>query len=80
MALQGHVKSVLSVAFSPTGYQMATGSEDNTARIWDLRKQACLYMLPAHESTVAMVGSNLFALAPAGTKRLDLPFKHLPDD
>ena len=79
MALQGHVKSVLSVAFAPTGYHMATGSEDNTARIWDLRKQACLYTLPAHESTVAMVGSILCAPVPAVTKRLDLPSKHLLD-
>lgn len=55
IVLEGHVKGILATAFSPNGYQMATGSEDNTARIWDLRKRACLYTLPAHQSTVSMV-------------------------
>lgn len=55
MVLEGHVKGVLSTAFSPNGFLMATGSEDNTARIWDLRKRACLYTLPAHQSSVASV-------------------------
>ena len=55
MVLEGHVKGVLSTAFSPNGYLMATGSEDNTARLWDLRKRSCLYTLPAHQSSVATV-------------------------
>ena len=55
MVLEGHVKGVLSTAFSPNGYLMATGSEDNTARVWDLRKRSCLYTLPAHQSSVATV-------------------------
>jgi len=32
---------------------MATGSEDNTCRIWDVRKRACLYTIPAHMSLVS---------------------------
>ena len=46
---------VLSVDFSPNGYQLATGSEDNSARIWDLRKRSCLYTIPAHQSLVSSV-------------------------
>lgn len=43
---EGHVKAVLSLDFSPNGYQLATGSEDNTARVWDLRKRGVLAILP----------------------------------
>lgn len=55
MVLDGHIKGILSTAFSPNGYQMATSSEDNTAKIWDIRKRVCLYTLPAHQSSVAHV-------------------------
>lgn len=32
----GHTSSVLSVAFSPDGTQLASGSYDNTIRLWDI--------------------------------------------
>jgi len=34
--LTGHTKPVQAVVFSPDGTQLATGSWDNTARLWDL--------------------------------------------
>ena len=42
---QGHINNVTSVAFSPDGQQLATGSRDNTARVWDMStsKQASVF-------------------------------------
>jgi U4/U6 small nuclear ribonucleoprotein PRP4 len=45
----------LGVSFSPNGYLVATGSEDNFCRIWDLRKKEMLYSIPAHKSLVSHV-------------------------
>lgn len=55
MLLHGHAREVLSIDFSPNGYQVATGSGDDTVRIWDMRKTSSLYTIPAHKSSVADV-------------------------
>ena len=34
--LEGHAESILAVQFSPDGKQLATGTGDNTVRVWDL--------------------------------------------
>lgn len=34
---------------------MATGSEDNTCKIWDLRRRACLYTIPAHMNLISQL-------------------------
>jgi WD40 repeat protein len=36
MTLYGHKGSVLSVAYSPNGWMLASGSEDGTAKIWEI--------------------------------------------
>ena len=33
---QGHSVFVTSIAFSPDGRHLATGSDDHTAKVWDL--------------------------------------------
>jgi U4/U6 small nuclear ribonucleoprotein PRP4 len=42
LPLQGHAKAILCMDFSPNGYTLATGSEDNTVRVWDLRGKKCV--------------------------------------
>ena len=38
---QGHTDLVNSVAYSSDGTQLASGSDDNTARIWDVASGEC---------------------------------------
>ncbi|PPQ90385.1 hypothetical protein CVT25_014677 [Psilocybe cyanescens] len=33
--LKGHTRSIRSVAFSPDGKQIVSGSDDNSVRVWD---------------------------------------------
>jgi len=48
---EGHTASVNSVAFSPDGSRMVTGSDDNTARVWS-RSGDVLYVLEGHAADV----------------------------
>ena len=41
--------------FLPNSYQVATGSADNTVKIWDLRRKTNIYTVPAHTKLVSDV-------------------------
>ncbi|WP_242040283.1 nSTAND1 domain-containing NTPase [Anabaena subtropica] len=53
--IRGHEKAVLSVAFSPDGQRIVSGSYDNTLRLWDVNGNSIGKPLMGHESGVHSV-------------------------
>ena len=54
---------VNSVSFSPDGTKVASGSDDNTVKLWDVTSGECLQTLEGHSSDVWSV-----SFSPDGTK------------
>ena len=54
-SLTGHTEAILSVAFSPDGTQLATGSGDTTVRIWDLNTETPQFTCQGHKNWVQIV-------------------------
>jgi WD40 repeat protein len=50
--LKGHTDRVGSIVFSPDGSTLASGSDDHTVRIWDIKSEQCLEILREHTSRV----------------------------
>ena len=53
--LQGHTSGVRSVAFSPDGKRIVSGSIDNTLKIWDAVSGEELQTLEGHTTSVYSV-------------------------
>ena len=51
---QGHQSSVISIAFSPDGKSILTGSDDTTAKLWDISGNL-LRTFQGHQSSVISV-------------------------
>ena len=49
MILQGHSDDVSSVAFSPDGKSLVSGSGDNTVKVWNLTDGTCTSTLKVSE-------------------------------
>ena len=55
LTLRGHSKFLYSVAWSPDGKWLATGSGDNTAKVWDAATGRELRTLSGHKEGVTSV-------------------------
>ncbi|HXP62261.1 MAG TPA: protein kinase [Dongiaceae bacterium] len=62
-SLRGHLGPVTSVAFSPDGHLIATGSEDQTAKVWEAASGKGLLTLKGHGARV-----NSVAFSPDGRR------------
>src|SRR5258708_1836512 len=63
VTLRGHSLALASVAYSPDGKYLATGSYDKTAKVWDTNTNRELITLVGHQGTVEAV-----AFSPDGTR------------
>ena len=61
--LEGHSGIVRSVAVSPYGSRIVSGSEDKTIKIWDATNGNCLYTLRGHTKRI-----NTVDFSPDGSK------------
>ncbi|KAG7209018.1 hypothetical protein KM043_015184 [Ampulex compressa] len=62
-SLEGHKEAVISVAFSPNGNHLASGSGDTTVRFWDIYTQTPHFTCEGHKHWVLCI-----AWSPCGTK------------
>ncbi|MBQ2304165.1 MAG: hypothetical protein II256_07095 [Bacteroidales bacterium] len=53
--LTGHSSYVFSVAYSPDGTKIVSGSRDNTVKIWNANTGQCLQTLKGHSDWVVSV-------------------------
>lgn len=69
--LEGHTKPVTSISVNPAGTLLASGSEDGTVRIWDVKKRVTVKTLSENATLVAYSpDGNLLATASAGSVKL----------
>ena len=62
---RGHAGAVNSVAWSPNGQQVLSGSSDQTVRVWEVKSGRCLRILACHTGIVRSV-----AWSPEGQQAL----------
>ncbi|KAF2293455.1 hypothetical protein P3X46_013173 [Hevea brasiliensis] len=69
--IAGHAEPVLSVAFSPDGRHLASGSGDTYVRLWDLNTQTPMFKCTGHKNWVLCIawspdGKHLVSGSKAG--------------
>jgi WD40 repeat protein len=79
--LRGHTNWVWSLAFSPDGTILASGSDDGTLRLWAVQEKQCINVLNSHGNdifAIAIVGQRLVSVSRDQAVRLwDLHGQHL---
>src|SRR5262249_33294387 len=72
--LQGHTANVFTLAISPDGLTLASGSEDNTVRLWEVKTGQRRTTLQGHTEAVRSVAFSPdgLILASAGGKTVRL--------
>jgi len=55
MTLRGHFEGVISVAFSPDGQRIVTGSSDRTAKVWEIATGREMLTLKGHNAQIFAV-------------------------
>ena len=53
--LEGHSSGVNSMVFSPDESRVASGSLDNTVRVWDVQTGQCEHTLEGHLGEISSV-------------------------
>ena len=64
----GHREAVTCLAFSEDGKWLATGSEDLSAKIWDVSDWRVVHTLRGHSRTEGFRGVSTVAFSPDGTR------------
>ena len=63
--LEGHDDTVFGIAITPDGKTVASGSSDNTIKIWDLATNRCRLTIRVHIEPIIGI-----AITPDGSKVL----------
>ncbi|RSL94434.1 hypothetical protein CEP52_012624, partial [Fusarium oligoseptatum] len=56
--LRGHKDFVVSVAVTPDGYGLISGSKDNSLQFWDPKTGKAQFMLQCHRNTIVSVATS----------------------
>jgi|JI61114DRNA_FD_contig_31_4026002_length_3364_multi_4_in_0_out_0_3 WD40 repeat protein len=74
--LKGHTSEITSLAFSPDGKQLASGSWDRSVRLWNAQTRQVTHILNGHSSAVMSLvfsqdGVRLFSSSDDGIRMWD---------